>query len=378
MSVSRIVVSGYYGFGNLGDEAILATIVQQLGPRAEVVVLSADPSRTALEHGVRAVGRTDLGAIAQELRGASLFISGGGGLMQDVTGPFSVAYYGGLLKMAQWMGVPTMVFGQGVGPIHSAFNRQLVKMAFAKTRVMTVRDQASVELLEAMKLPRDRVVLTADPVLCLEPADPGRIAQIWAGVGLRPDVPTIGISVRPWHTWFERQFKVFSTVISHVARAVGAQILLLPFQQPGDERITEELRDCLSYRPDEQLSEVAMLHEYLSPQEMLGLIARLDMVVAMRLHAVIMAAASGVPAVGIAYDPKVSHFAALWDFPVIPSVEALEHAERLEATLMNLWRDRHAFRERMRGAATEIVGRARLNFEHANRILGFYPEAQGV
>ncbi len=376
--MSRVVISGYYGFGNLGDEAILSTVVQQLGPRADLVVLSADPARTSLEHGVRAIGRTDMAAILQELRGASLFLSGGGGLMQDVTGPFSVAYYGGLLKIAQMMRVPTMVFGQGVGPLGSPFNRMLVKAAFSGTRVMTVRDQASVDLLAAMRLPRDRVVLTADPVLCLEPADAGRIAQIWAGTGLRADVPTIGISVRPWHTWFERQFKVFSSVISHVASATGAQVLLLPFQQPGDERITEELRDCLSYRPERQAPAVAMLHEQLSPQEMLGLIGRLDMVVAMRLHAVIMAAARGVPAVGIAYDPKVAHFSAQWGFPVISSVEALEDAATLEETLMGLWRDRHAFRERMQEASTAIVGRARLNFEHADRILGLSPEPQRV
>jgi polysaccharide pyruvyl transferase CsaB len=312
------------------------------------------------------------------LRGADLFISGGGGLMQDVTGPFSVAYYGGLLRIAQLMNVPTMGFGQGVGPLRSPANRWLAKAAFARTRVMTVRDQASVDLLTAMRLPKDRIVLTADPVLCLEPADPGRIFQIWAGTGLHPDMPTIGIALRPWHTWFERQFKSFSTVISHVASSVGAQILLLPFQQPGDERITEELRDCLSYRPEAQVPPVAMLQEPLSAQEMLGLIGRLDMVVAMRLHAVIMAAARGVPAVGIAYDPKVAHFAAQWGFPVIPSVEALEDAAQLEETLRGLWRERHAFRSRMQDVAPEIVGRARLNFDHANRILGLRPEPQRV
>ncbi len=376
--MSRIVVSGYYGFGNLGDEAILATIIQQLGSRAEIVVLSADPARTAVEHGVKAIGRMDMAAFFQELGGANLFLSGGGGLMQDVTGPFSAAYYSGLLSIAQLRGVPTMVFGQGVGPLKSAFNRMLVKATFGRTRVMTVRDQASVDLLTELRLPADRIVLTADPVLCLEPADPGRISQIWAGTGLRSDLPTIGISVRPWHTWFERQFKTFASVISHVASSCGAQVLLLPFQQPGDERITEELRDCLSYRPDAQMPPVAMLNEILSSQEMLGLIGRLDLVVAMRLHAVIMAAAGGVPAVGIAYDPKVAHFAALWNFPVIASVEALEEANQLEETIMGLWRDRHDFRTRMRDASAEIIGRSRLNFDHADRILGLRPEPQRV
>lgn len=378
MSVSRVVISGYYGFGNLGDEAILATLVQQLGPHADLVVLSADPARTAVEHGVRAVGRTDLSAITGELRGASLFLSGGGGLMQDVTGPFSVAYYAGLLKLAQMMGVPTMVFAQGVGPLSAPFNRFLVKAVFRKAKTVTVRDQASIDLLARMRVPADRLVLTADPVLCLVPAEHGRIEQVWAATGLRSDLPTLGIAIRPWYTWFERQFKAFSTVISHVASSTGAQVLLLPFQQPGDERITEELRDCLAYRPDEQAPRVAMLHELLSPQEMLGLIGRLDMVVAMRLHAVIMAAASGVPAVGIAYDPKVAHFSEPWGFPVIPSVEALQDAGVLEETLLGLWRDRHAFRERMRGVSTEITGRAQLNFDLAGRILGLRPEPQRV
>ncbi|HEY9856146.1 MAG TPA: polysaccharide pyruvyl transferase CsaB [Stenomitos sp.] len=366
----RIVISGYYGFGNLGDEAILATLVQQLKDRYELVVLSADPASTEAEFGVRAIGRTDMGAIWQALGGASLFLSGGGGLMQDVTGSLSVPYYAGLMKLAQWRRVPTMVFGQGVGPLKNRSSRLMVRAAFGRAQALTVRDQASYDLVRSLGVSADRVVLAADPVLCLKPADSERIDAIAQSIGLSPDLPKIAVAVRPWYTWFERQFKVFNTALTQLSMEAGAQLVLLPFQMPGDERITEELYDCLRYRPEGHVAPVAMLQAPLTAPEMEGLIGRMDMVIGMRLHALIMAASSGVPSVGLVYDPKVAHLCNQWGFPSVPSIEALDDANSFERMLSNAWKERAATKERLQRVGDEWRAKARKNFETIDRLLG--------
>lgn len=366
----RIVVSGYYGFGNLGDEAILATIVQQLGDRCELVVLSADPAQTEAAFGVRAVSRMDLKAITRELRGASLFLSGGGGLMQDVTGVVSVPYYGGLMLIARLLGVPNMVFGQGVGPLSQPFARTLTRIAFKTAKALTVRDQASYDLLRELGIRKDRLTLTADPVLCLEGAPAERIDAIASAMGIEPGRPTIAVALRPWHTWYERQFKILTSALTHVAVENDAQVVLLPFQLPGDERITEELRACLEYRPEGRHAPVAQLRTPLSPAEMMGLIGRMDLVVGMRLHALIMAAASGVPAVGLVYDPKVAHLCSQWNFPAVPSLSDLDDARSFEDLLRSAWAAREPRAALMAGMSEAWRAKARLNFEAVEALLG--------
>ncbi|MNY01138.1 colanic acid biosynthesis protein [compost metagenome] len=374
----RIVVSGYYGFGNLGDEAILATIVQQLGARCELVVLSANPEQTEAAFGVRAIPRLDLKAIARELRGASLFLSGGGGLMQDVTGPVSVPYYGGLMTIARVLGVPNMVFGQGVGPLGQSLSRMLTRFAFSSAKALTVRDQASYALLRELGIRSERLKLTADPVLCLEGAPPERIDAIASSIGIEPGRPTIAVALRPWHTWYERQFKILTSALTQIAVEADAQVVLLPFQLPGDERITEELRACLEYRPEGRHPRVAQLKTPLSPAEMMGLIGRMDLVVGMRLHALIMAAASGVPALGLVYDPKVAHLCSQWNFPAVPSLSDLDDARSFEDLLRSAWNAREASAALMVGVGEAWRAKARMNFEVIESLLGLAPATSPV
>ena len=77
----RLVISGYFGFGNTGDEAILAgtlATLRELEPALEVTVASGDPAATEKAHGVRAVPRAGFARLLRELRAADGLLSGGG------------------------------------------------------------------------------------------------------------------------------------------------------------------------------------------------------------------------------------------------------------------------------------------------------------
>ena len=57
----RVVLCGYYGMGNGGDEALLASLLQMLPSQVKPVVLSGDPEQTAQCYGVEAYHRKSLG-----------------------------------------------------------------------------------------------------------------------------------------------------------------------------------------------------------------------------------------------------------------------------------------------------------------------------
>jgi len=162
----RVLVSGYYGFGNLGDDALLGVLVEvlrnRLGlPGDAICVMAASPRETARRHGVRAIPRASAWAIRRELSTCDLFISGGGGLIQDQTSRRSAAYYLGLLNWAQ-RHVPTVMLGQGLGPLNSGVIQQWAHRVLPRTQAALVRDEASVRLLRRWGMPADRLFRGAD------------------------------------------------------------------------------------------------------------------------------------------------------------------------------------------------------------------------
>lgn len=366
---ARIILSGYYGFGNTGDEAILASLIEGLsGPDREIVVLSASPERTRREHDVRAIDRTDLSALLRELSQAKLLVSGGGGLLQDVTGPFSVAYYLGIIKIAQWMRVKTMLMAQGIGPVLRPLNRRLIGQVGRKVDLATVRDPDSAAMLARWGIPEDRIMVTADPVLGLSPAPREQIVPMLRRVGLSLEKPIMAVAIRPWHTWYERQFKAFSAVLAQLASQQQAQILLLPFQYPGDLRITQELHDCLKMRTEAPF--VTTMEFPISAPEMMGIIGACDLVVGMRLHSLIMAAAQAVPAIGISYDPKVTQFGRQMNLPMIESVSELAAIGATSEALSDAWQARGDIHRLLTLGLPEWRHQVSLNYQLALQLCG--------
>ncbi|HCP15174.1 MAG TPA: polysaccharide pyruvyl transferase CsaB, partial [Peptococcaceae bacterium] len=177
----RIVLSGYFGFCNCGDEGVLMAMLQTLQtlyPNLDITVLSGDPDQTKANFGVHAVSRWNLAAAAWKLLGADLFISGGGSLLQDVTSAKSPLYYLGMINLARRLSKKTMIYAQGIGPLNFAKNRKYTVRILEGCDVITLRDQESADELAAMGLKKS-VAVTADPVLALERKDvqeaPGRL-----------------------------------------------------------------------------------------------------------------------------------------------------------------------------------------------------------
>lgn len=307
--MAKVVISGYYGFDNLGDEAVLFSILKTLrdlriGLRIEV--LSNTPEETAEIYKVTSSNRWKLGDVYRALKDSDLLISGGGSLLQDVTGIKSLLYYLGVIWLAQRLGKPVFFYAQGIGPVKSWLGRLAMRLVVNKVNYITVRDESSRQDLEEMKINRPGIRVTADPVLGLEQKfvdeKIGRTILGEVGLDLSIERKLVGVSVREWQGLADYK-RVVAEVCDKLTR-VGYQVVFLPMHYPDDLKVSEEVVELME-------QPAVVLSQRYSVVEMASLIANMDLLIGMRLHALILAAVMHVPPVAVSYDPKIDRFMGL-------------------------------------------------------------------
>ena len=323
--MSDLVVSGYYGFGNAGDEAMLTAMVGALrdaDPTVRITVLSGNPGDTRRRHGVEAVHRLNLWKIAASLYRADLLISGGGSLLQDVTSGRSIFYYLGIMQLACWLGCPIMLYAQGIGPVRSKLARSFMRSIGNRIVGATVRDEGSKLELDGLGVTRPTVTVTADPVLALEPVERNRGRDIIGKAGLTGNGPLIGFSVREWRGQ-EHYKNIFAVVADRLVTEAGARILFLPMQWPDDLQAARAVADRMQQGS-------AVLEEKYDTDALLSIVGNLDLLVGVRLHALIFAAVMEVPFVGVSYDPKIDRFLATLGESHAGTLESISTEDLLE------------------------------------------------
>jgi polysaccharide pyruvyl transferase CsaB len=320
----RFLLSGYYGYQNAGDEAVLAAITQQIGalaPGAEFVATSGAPAQTRAqyascrEYSLRAVPRDDFKNLWREIKSCDAFLSGGGSLLQDVTSLRNIVYYTGLIRMASVAKKPAMIYAQGIGPLRKSLSQKLTRIALnhKNTRVITVRDPESKALLQKIGV-RKNIEITADPVWALEAKNARRktrSALVWT------------VSLRSWLDVSTPDAEgALLQAIRAAAQKENATLQFLAMQPARDGALMQSL--------GVQKNEI-LETEKLSPQEIMALAGDCDLMIAMRLHALIFAAAQRVPCIAVSYDPKVSSLARLIGAPVIANASETELAKLRDA-----------------------------------------------
>jgi len=298
----RIALSGYYGCGNLGDEAVLEGIAQSFErrvglARSTFTVLSADPVDTERRHGMRAVPRMRPGALRNALKDCDLLISGGGSLLQDTTSLRSLLYYLSVVRLAGAFRVRVVFYAQGIGPLRRHIARVMTRMAASRAASITVRDSASAELLREIGVKGPPIEVTADPAFVLRPGPADAARETLRAAGIRPGRRCVGMAVRPWPS-SRCTVERWAECARVLSKRLDAEIALIPMHRPGDTELARAIGAASG-------SCARVIETDLSVSELHNLLACADLVVAMRLHAAILGARAGVPVVAVSYDPKV-------------------------------------------------------------------------
>ena len=318
----RVVISGYYGHGNLGDEAILSVLVDQFEqalPGVVPLVLSGDPQRTQRQHGVDALGERDVAALTRT-PSCDCFVLGGGGLFHDYHGVdettlltnrhWGLTACAAMPVLARLTNKPLAIIAAGVGPLRTEAGRRYTRLIFEQADTVSVRDDASRELLGAIGVDTDRVAVTADPAFLLRSADPDIVRSRLCRMRVPDTAPLVVVALRTWEMGVNgRNWEAaVAGALDRLVDARNVHVLFVPFQSQSDSRNDDDRAVALRVRSAMRHAAHATLADAdLSPSLVQGIFAASDLVVAMRLHAAILAANAGTAFVALRYDDKVGH-----------------------------------------------------------------------
>ncbi len=340
----RLLISGYYGMGNVGDEAVLAGLLGELfrqAPDWEVTVLSGNPVATRRQHGVAAVPRFAPLEVIRAVRQADIVVSGGGGLLQDATSLRSLLYYAAVLWLARLARKRTAILAQSIGPLRTRLGRTLTRMAAQRADLVTVRDESSAGLLAKIGVGR-LVEVTADPAFLVEP-EPSVSAQS----------ADLGLCLRSWRGG-ERTVQAVIEGVGRWADQEGASVAVWPFHSPADDKVAEQALGRLGPKG-------RLVPPYRQPGAAAAIIGEFELVVAARLHALILASVACVPWLGIGYDAKVMALAKATGLAALPP-EAVT-PEAVQAAIGSLRREREQARAALAGGLPRWQSMARRNVE---------------
>ncbi|MEO1003917.1 MAG: polysaccharide pyruvyl transferase CsaB [Cyanobacteria bacterium J06638_7] len=329
----RPLLVGYYGEHNIGDDALLEVLLAQLPRGCRPTVTARDQSEVRQRFGAATVDRRRLASVLTALGSCDALVFGGGSLLQDSTSFASLLYYAALITAARLRGRPVLLWAQGLGPLRRRRSRLLVSLLLRLVSGCSWRDGASAALARRLGWQPDArqrasargstdpsavAGVGSDPVWSLD-------ASGWSGRGgpivlcFRPTSQLRGQAWRPWLEALERL-------------APERELLWLPFHRHQDRDLPAQLRrDGLLSEPLAARSRELAPER---PEDVLAVCAGSGLVLAMRLHGLILAAVSGAPVAALSYDPKVAAAARALGCP-LAELDAAPNPAALAAQ----WRD---------------------------------------
>ncbi len=319
MGSRSVVIIGYFGFGNAGDEAILAGLLSGLrerDPKIRATVISGNSADTESQHGVLAIPWPDLEGIAVAIEKSDGVVVGGGGLFHDYWGvdpdtmltdrSWGIPSFVAPVLLAALHGKPAVLAGVGVGPLRTSLGRALTRQICDLAACLTVRDPASADLLVEIGVARERVEVTADFAFNFVPSEGDR--KMATALLPEGDGPLVAFCLRNWEIGVHspRWETEVAAAADLLIRTAGARIVFVPFQNiPGarenDVAVSERVLARLS-SPER----ASVVPTRFTPGLTAALLSRCDAVLGMRLHSLLFALCGGIPAVALSYDPKVA------------------------------------------------------------------------
>ena len=351
-----IVISGYYGYGNTGDDSLLLSIIETLRAQdteSRITVITKAPKKIQKRFGVRCISRINIFAIANELSHAKLLISGGGSILQNSTSNRSLIYYTSVIALAKKLGTRVMLYSNGIGPLIGENAKRRAARAIKNADAITLREPYSFEELSSLGIDKRCASVTADPALLLSPAEESRIKFISKNAGILDNKHYFAVSLREWRRLRNLMGSgdsnaselALADAIDKISMATGAEPIFIPMQPSRDSAICERIRSMCKAE--------SIFLSHMSAKELMGILKMTDFVIGMRLHILIYATAVGVPVLGLAYDPKIDAFLEYSEQRKAIGINDLT-SEALVSALKEITSNHEAIKEKIETKCAEL------------------------
>lgn len=308
----KVAISGYYGFKNFGDEAILSVLVNHLKSlqNIDITVFSSDIDFTSKNYSVNAVKRFDFKKVIKTIQDSDVLISGGGSLLQDVTSLKSVIYYSLIIALGLLFNKKVIIFAQGIGPLNKKLSQFIVRNLLKNCSLVTVRDEKSLALLRNWGISAN---LVCDPIYSLDVKSE-----------VKDDI--IGVQLREFKTLNYNLLHKLALFIAN--KFSDKKVEIFSLQESQDLELCKRFEHVLKTLNPEIKTEIVT-------DDIVNRISKLSYLVAMRFHAILVALKCGIKTCAINYDVKVEKLADEASIPLI-SMDAHENFEEIYQKLENL------------------------------------------
>ena len=362
--MADIIISGYHGFANSGDEALLFAILNTLRKKQsdlDFTVLSKTPSETSEVYGVKSINRYNFFKIRKEMKRSKMLLFGGGSLLQDVTSSKSIRYYLAIIHMARKCGLKTMLYANGIGPIIKEKNRRLASKILNEVDVITLRDDKSDEELKSLGVTKPSVIITADPAFTIDTdiTQSGRFFTNMAGVPQGTKLCIV--SIRSWKHSSPYFVSDMARLCDYMVEKHSIYPLFVPMQFPEDTEISRAVMSLMK-------NSSYIISRELSVPEMFSVLSEAEILIGMRLHSLIYATTLAIPALPICYDPKISAFMESLNQPDRVDVESFDYS-KAQRLLCSIISEKEKRREDLRKTNAILRATAEKNAEFAIELL---------
>ncbi len=355
----NLLIAGYHGYGNCGDEATLlamTTNIREMAEDVNITAISSNPEKTKIEYNIESVQRFNAFELLNAIIKSDIILSGGGTLIQNGTSTRSLMYYLSIIKAAKFFGKRVMLYANGIGPVTGWFNRFLVKLVVNSVDLITLREKFSQQDLRSIGVTKPHIYVTADAAFTVRSVGKNEAQNILKKEGIPIEKDIIGVSVRNWNKAKdgEKYIKEIAKACDNMARE-GKTILLIPMQQPKDGEISKRLINAMNEK-------AYIIKDQYSPAETVGIIGECSLMLSMRLHALLFAAIKRVPMLGIVYDPKVEYYLDVLKMPSAGDIrcDSLDE-KRITARMKGLFFDLEKYRDILDEQVNILVEKAREN-----------------
>lgn len=359
----KYVISGYYGFNNSGDDALLLSIVDGIkstDSSADITVLSKSPAETRKNYGVNAVNRYNPFSLISKISRCDVLISGGGTLIQDATSTKSLIYYLTVIRVAQFFKRKIMLYANGIGPLNSFKNIEMTRKILNDVDMITLRDENSLTALGQIGITKPEIHLTADPAFLLKANDKG--GEILETYGIPHGQPLLCVSVRKWKNNPENFTEIMSEFCDYAFDRYGLFTVFVPMQQKTDFEIALEVKNKMKNRS-------VVIGANYPVESLLSIMEEMSVCVGMRLHTLIYSASCTVPTIGIVYDPKVNGFMEYMGEDKFVTVEDMDR-NKMCILLDDVCENYDAVRSHLKFNMTSMRVKARENTELLQKLVG--------
>lgn len=361
--IHNVLMSGYYGFNNSGDEAILLSMhknIEKLGDNIHITVLSNRPDETKNKYGVNVVYRFSFLEVFRAIRHCDVLLSGGGSLLQDTTSTRSLMYYLSIILLAKLCRKKVMLYANGIGPVSKNSNRHIVKMVVNKADTITLREENSYEELRSMGVTNPNAFVTADPVFTMEGISKEAGLEVLKNIGVPTDRPIVGVSVRNWKG-IDQFVDEFAALCDDIYEKYNRSIVFIVMQVPNDINVSEKVQQKMK-------NPSFVLKENYSPYEIMGMISAMDFILSMRLHTLIFAARQRIPLIGFVYDPKIEYYLEKINMPIGGKVGDFNKESAMEK-VDDMINNRQKYLDILETAAKELEEAAHKNEDYLIELL---------